>query len=57
MSYIELISLHVLEVQSNRVLSWVGLVDVAYSMRGQVDLTILLVGKLIFPIENSLVSP
>lgn len=46
-SYIELVTLDILEVQGHRVLSRLGLVHIADAMRSQVDLAILLVGQLV----------
>lgn len=43
-SYVELISLDVLQIQCNRVFPGFFLIDVAYTMRCQVDLAILMVG-------------
>lgn len=42
-----LVALDVLQVHGHRVLSGIGLVDIANTMGGQVDLAILLIGKLV----------
>jgi hypothetical protein len=48
-AYIELEALHILEIQGNRVLPRLSLVNIAYPVRGQVDLPILVVWQLVFP--------
>ena len=53
---IELKALDVLEVEGDRVLPGLGLVDVAYPMRCQVDLAILVVGELEFPWEHDVLA-
>ena len=49
---IELISIDVLELQSRRVETWLFLVNIAYAMRRQVDLAILLVWQLEFAFNS-----
>lgn len=48
-AYIELVAFHILEIEGNGVFSRLGLVNVAYPVRGQIYLPILVVGKLVFP--------
>ena len=50
---IELKALYVLQVEGDRVLPGLGLVDVAYPMRCQVDLAILVVWELEFSWEQN----
>jgi len=52
--YIELKALHILEVQGDRVLPRLGLVDVAYSMRCQIHLAVLVVRELEFSWEGKM---
>jgi hypothetical protein len=51
---VELISVYILEVQRYRVDAWLLLVHVAYPMRGQIDLAVLLVRQ--FRLATDLIS-
>lgn len=44
---VEVVSVHIFELQGCGIEAWLVLIDVAYSMRSQVDLAILLVGQFI----------
>ena len=50
--YIKLKTLDALEIQGDRVLPRLGLVHIAYPMRGQINLAILMVGELVFPVAK-----
>ena len=56
MAYIELIALHIPQVQRHRLLPSILLVDIADAVGCQVDLPILLVGELELPIRRLRVS-
>lgn len=56
MTYIELISLDALQVNSDRVLAWVLIINVAGPVRGQVSMTILEGWNLVFPVRSLAVS-
>lgn len=53
-TYVELIALHILEIQSERVLPRLSLVYIAHAVRGQVDLAILVIGELEFSKDGEL---
>lgn len=48
-TYVEFIALDLFQFQGNRVFPWLIPIYVTYSMRRQVDLAILMIGKLVFP--------
>jgi hypothetical protein len=50
--YVELVSLHIFQVKGDGLLAWLCFVDIAYPVRSQVDLSILLVGKLVFAVST-----
>ena len=56
LAYIELIALHVPQVQGDRLLPSIHIVDKADAVGGQVDLPVLLVGELVLPIHILRVS-
>jgi hypothetical protein len=49
-SYIELISINIFQINSGGVLAWIVVVDVAYSMGSQVDVSILIIWDLVLSV-------
>ena len=56
-TYVELITLHIFEIEGDRVLPGFGLVDVAYPMRCQIDLAILVIWQFVFARDDSVRAP
>ena len=47
--YIEIVSINLPQIYCSRVRPWAFIVDIANSMRSQIDLAILVIGDFIFP--------
>jgi hypothetical protein len=56
-THIELIAVHILEVEGDGVLPRLGLVHITYPVGSQVYLTILMVWEFVFPVYTRLVNP
>jgi hypothetical protein len=56
LSYVEFIFIDILQIQRHGVLSRLVFVDIAYSVRCEVYLAILLVGKLVLPRRQTYIS-